>query len=663
MAKNREERQDLIIRHIADGGTIEEALAQCGIHRSTVQGWRNTDPTFKRRWYTAKQSGANQRAAKDAPSVYDPGRKMRQKPGYEQWLREYLGFPVPAHLQPVATAVEDRTNLVVIVLGPPGCGKDTTGGNFVLHESCDGHKRVAWIMESEKFSIRRMNERLGPYLTEPKTYDHTPDIPGGTKPTRNLIEDYGPFQWEKGMKYPDGTPVERPRWSAEEKYFITSRAPEADPNLWATGIQGALYGSRVDLMVISDPFTTENQKSPTARFDQMQWLRGTAKSRLDEGGRLLILGTRVASYDNYGVLLDEFTKGARVIYEDGYYQKWSNGTATVIFPALLTDENGEDVSYWPERFPLHGRLIEKDGTSHRVDDLDDEAYMALSESGARRERGLYEIRDADEATFQTLYQQNPPASSSGDFTEAILNHCDDPTRTLGVTRAGEVLVLGIDPARSGGAAWVLWGWDAKAGTATVVDCFFGEKLGMVGLREKLLVDPTLRYLPRYLCYEMNYEASVLDHPDVKDAMQSTATELVRHRTDRNRSDSDIGLPGMVFKMREGMIRFPTATADDERRMRQLKDHFLAWDIKTATQRTRSGQFKHIPDDLAMAAWIGFVKVREISERSGRIVPQRRVNAAVQAAWGTRRAPSQKEPVSEPITDLAGFWTEADGRPD
>ncbi|MFH2073333.1 MAG: hypothetical protein ABIJ75_10835, partial [Actinomycetota bacterium] len=431
--------------------------------------------------------------------------------------------------------------------------------------------------------------------------------------------------------------------------------PEADPNLWATGIQGALYGSRVGLMVISDPFTTENQKSPTGKYDQMQWLRGTAKSRLDEGGRLGILGTRVASWDNYGVLLDEFTRGARIVYQEGYYTKWSNGTATVIFPAIQTGDDGNDMSYWPERFPLHGQLIESDGTVHDVDGLTDGQYMALSEAGARRERGLYEIREADEATFQTLYQQNPPASESGDFTEAILGHCDDVTRTLGVTRPGEILVLGVDPARTGGAGWVLWGWDPKASTATVVDLFYGEKLGMVGLREKLLVDPTLRYLPRYLCYEMNYEASVLDHPDVKDALSSTATELVQHRTDRNRSDSEVGLPGMVFKMRDGTIRFPAATSDDVRRCRQLKDHFLAWDMKTAMNRTRSGQFKHIPDDLAMAAWIGFTKIRAIMTRDARLVPQRRVNQAVQAAWGTRKLSAVKEVVSEPVTDLAGAW--------
>jgi hypothetical protein len=93
----------------------------------------------------------------------------------------------------------------------------------------------------------------------------------------------------------------------------------------------------------------------------------------------------------------------------------------------------------------------------------------------------------------------------------------------------------------------------------------------------------------------------------------------------------------------------------------LKDHFLAWDMKTSTDRTRSGQFKHIPDDLAMAAWIGFTKIREMMDREGKMVPQRQVSAAVQQAWGTRRLPDSKKGSGyRPVTDVIGFWTGDDG---
>ena len=650
---------DRMVAAIAKTGSVETALHESQVPRRTHESWLKRYPWYKKDCANARNAAKEwaKSVARDK-LVFDPNRKLRRKPDFATWRREYIGRPVARHQEPVIEAMDDRTNLVVIVLGPPGSGKDVTSCDYVLYTSCDGYQKVAWIMESEKFSIRRVNQLIGPYLTEPQTYGHAPRGPDCTKPTRSLIEDYGPFQWERGMTFPDGTPVPRPRWTAEEKYFLYSKAPEAEPNLWATGINGTLYGARSDLMIISDPFTVENQRSPTARADQMAWIDGTMESRLDEAGRLIVLGTRVAAYDNYGVLLDQFTRGAHVIYENGYYQKWSNGTATVIYPAVQVDDSGAEVSYWPERFPLNDHFTRGGEVAAVADDLDDAGLMEMSATGASRERGLLGIRERKPETFQTLYQQQPPASSTGDFTEAVLNHCDDPDRTYGLAFPGEILVLGIDPARTGGAAWVMWAVNRKQGTVALVDSFYGERLGMVGLREKLLLDPINRYLPRYVCYETNYEASVLDHPDIKQALRDTSAELVLHRTGPggyNRTDSDVGLPGMVFRMRDGTIRFPALTTEDVRKTKQLKDHFLAWDMKTAAKRTRSGQFKHIPDDLAMAAWIGFTKAQSLLDRRGKIVAQRGTTSAVQRAWGHQLKPKDEPAKQREPLDVLGLW--------
>ena len=113
------------------------------------------------------------------------------------------------------------------------------------------------------------------------------------------------------MTYPDGRPVERTTWTQHEIYLLQSVAPEADPNLWATGMQGAMYGSRVDTMIMSDTFTVENQRSPTARAAQLDWTQGTVKSRLDEGGRLIFLLTRSNAEDNGG---SGFTPVLEIVY-------------------------------------------------------------------------------------------------------------------------------------------------------------------------------------------------------------------------------------------------------------------------------------------------------------------------------------------------------------
>lgn len=652
------ERKELILQVMSHHTSITDAFTEAGLNSDIARHWKARDPVFKERYDKQRlRMMARKRDAAQNSEVYDPSAKQRPKARYEEWLRDYIGFGVPEHLQAVVEMFEDHTNLVMFVLLPPGGGKDTTGGFFCTYESCDGYKRVAWIMEAEKFSIRRMNDRLSPYLTDPKTYGHTPDIPGGTRPTRNLIDDYGPFEWNKDLIYPDGSKVKRRRWSAEEKYFVSSRAPEADPNLWATGVSGKLYGARVDLMVISDPFTAENQRSPTLRASQLDWIRGTVKSRLDEGGRLIFLGTRVAHWDNYGVLLDEWTKVARVVKQEGPYTKWSNGTATVVLPAIQRDSDGGEVSYWPEKFPLEGKIITPDGTEHPSADLSDADIEHLASIGGRRERGLLEIRDESPSTFEVLYQQNPRPDMDGEFTMTLLNHCDDASRTLGVYDPKEDLVLGVDPARTGGAGWVLWGYNRDKGTATVVDLFYGEKLGMQGIKEKLLLNPIGKYFPRYLVYETNWGAEYLEFPEIKDAIRATATEVVQHNTNSsNRSQGEASVAGMALDMRSRMIRFPASTVDDERRMRLLKEHFMAWDSKTVSQaRSRSGQGGHQPDDLCMAAWVGFTKVKEIAKRTGRRLVQRQVPAVVRQRFGRTIDRRPTVAAAPPETDLLAAW--------
>ena len=67
---------------------------------------------------------------------------------------------------------------------------------------------------------------------------------------------------------------------------------------------------------------------------------------------------------------------------------------------------------------------------------------------------------------------------------------------------------------------------------------------------------------------------------------------------------------------------------------RIKEHFKSWDERELGVRTRSGSGGHRPDDLAMAAWIGFVKCLEILEGSQNNGIQRKmpVPPSVQRRW-------------------------------
>ena len=639
-----------VLGYLSVTGDILDSCELAGVASQTYYNWRSRDSTFKalsdNAIEVAKQTTASQTLIKD---VFDPEKVKSVRPPFNDFRMRIIGRPTPPHAQPIVDAWADETNLIVIVLAPPGAGKDTIAGDLTLYESVPRDQRVTWVMESANFSERRLT-RLERYFWDRKVYDIAPVGPGCQKPESTLMDDYGLFKWRKGLKYADGQRVGSPKWTKTELFFL-GRDNEADPNVWGTGIEGAMYGSRIDRAFLSDIFTAENQLSPATRDKQWSWLFGTFMTRLDEGGRAMFLGTRVGAWDNWGRLLDEMVTGAPIVHQDGYYTKYGNGVATVIFPAIQTDESGEDASYWPERFPLKSYLVKGDQrvevgpTTHQT------------EAGWRRIRGLYEIRDRNVDLFETMYQQNPSTDDQGEFSQTLLDHCDDPSRTYGVVKAGEILVLGIDPARTGGASWMMWAYDGEK--ITLVDEFYGENIGTHGLREKLLVDPIMRYLPRYAVYEGNRESSVLEHPQVIDAVKVTKTQLTTHNTNsQNRSVGELRVAAMSLDMAAGIIRFPASTPPDRIRSSRVKEHFRNWDQKQQIRQLTGNIRQSIPDDRAMAAWVGWVKIKELGGTRKMRPKGRRVAGRVARHWNEMRAGDNEKP--EVPSDLVSFYYQTGG---
>ena len=663
---DRIKRQEDYLELLSSGLTRPQAARHLGFSDTLVYAWMKKYPGFRERVRAAGESDG--RRPNKNRTYIDPDRPFPPKGDFATWRARYTGRQVEPHQRTLVRALEDRTNKKIIWLGPPGSGKDTTAQDWILYELCDDRTglRVAWMMESSDFAVRRL-ERLGRYLTDPRVYDATPEGATSVMPTGSLIEDYGPFRWDKEMYWKGGEPVLKAPWSQQRFYFVQNIAPEADPTLWATGVEGAIYGSRIGLLVLSDPFTRENQRSGTTRAAQLDFIKGTVRTRLDGRGRIVVLGTRVGpdEADNYPALVRYFVGRSRVIYEEDYYRKYSNGTAVIVQPAVLFDAAGREISYWPTKFPLRDQIVLPDTSWIEKDTLSDEAIMEFSHrDDIDLIEGLLSIRDDDEITFDTVYQQNPPSTSGGEFADIILDHCDDPERSYGVYRPKEILVLGVDPARSGGAAWVIWGVDREAQTLTVVDWYYAERLGIPGIAQHLIADPIERYLPREMCYETNHEAGVLFLPEVQRIIRESAVRVREHHTHGNRSIGEGSVASMSIGMRAGTIRFPVASAADRQRTAFFKQQFRNWDSGVASQRTRGGQWRHNPDDLCMASWIGWLRARELLERSlSERIAHRLVPAVTLRRWhvGTNHPPEETQP--PPVTDVVGLFFRQDATGD
>jgi hypothetical protein len=604
------------------GMSFNDAVAGAAVVRSTAEGWRITYPPFGVEVNRLLEQNARDReqlrAERRQEMLEQKGLILRREPPPDRgsiadFRLRYFGRPTPIHQQTAEMALEDSSNLYVFIFGPTGMGKDTMAGDYVAYELAPDRTGLtaAWFMETGPFSERRLG-RLARYLTDPMAYRFAPEkTPGGMVPAGSLIADFGPFQWEPGMVWEDGSEVHRPTWTKNELYFVRAVAPEQDPNLWATGVQGATYGSRIKLCVCSDMFTKENQKSPTERRDQYEWVDGTLDTRLDESGRLVVIGTWLPIEHNYEVLLDNYLAGARVLRQvrlgPGVYTKYSNGVAVVVVKAIYEDpETGEEQSYWPERFPLDDRLRLQDGSEIPVEELSDEAMLSLADEGAQRERGLRSKRQRSPVVFKAMYQQERDrVVEAADFTEEVFEQARDPSRSWGQLLPHEIRLLGVDPARRYGAAWSLLAVDRVDKCLTIAQFWWGDNLGYTGIKDRLILQPLGLYHPSWLCYEDNREGSVLGDTVIWQAIESSGVGVFTHNTGLERGHIDVGPGALASWMLSGRLRYPYMTAEDRARAEILETQFKAWDRNP--DRSKPGRAGHEPDDLTMATWVAWLK--------------------------------------------------------
>lgn len=621
-----------VLISLRNGATYTEAVRSAGVQIRTGKGWRESYPAFDHA--CRDLIAANQRARAQVRQVEREAdletsglklpfkRTMPPPVGLAEFRWTYFGQPTPLHLQAPTRALEDLTNNYVFIFGPTGMGKDTLAVQYAAWRQCPDitGRRITTIMKTQPKAIRRM-QRIGRYLTDPSVYREPPErTPDGQVPTRSLIDDYGPFKWEPGMVWEDGTEVERLPWNILGLYFLYSGGgAEQDPSWQALGVEGALQGDRVDEAILSDIFDLENQKSPTSRQDQLNWTNGILHSRLDELGRMVMLGNWLHIPHNYEEILANYLADASVVHREqvgpSTYTKYDNGVAVVIIKAVYEDpDTGDELSYWPERFPLDDAIISPDGAQVLpMGTVDVDTLEEYGRAGWKRLRGLRGIRAKEPVIFRAMYnQERDPDVSFADFDDATLDAAEDPTRSFGTIRPHEVLVLGVDPARRYGAAWILWAVDRAQQTMTIADFYWGDQLGYSGIKDRLILRPIARYSPAWLAYEDNREGSVLADTTIHKVIADSGIGVFTHNTGMERADREVGPGALAVDMRAGRILIPAAAALDRARGLTLRSQFKAWDINP--DRSKPGRPGHDPDDLAMAAWVGWLKARTFLER-------------------------------------------------
>ena len=367
---------------------------------------------------------------------------------------------------------------------------------------------------------------------------------------------------------------------------------EKDPNIEAVGIGGQIYGKRADMIIVDDAVTLSNAND----FErQIKWLTQDVRSRLNPTGKLIIIGTRVASVDLYRELRQEDR------YPGGLVP-WTY----LAMPALLSTD--EDPDKWETLWPKSDAPFDGQEESDK-----DENGLYPRWSG----RNLYNERQAmDTSTWALVYQQQDVSENSA-FDPVCVRGSIDGMRKSGALVAGHPghpkdlsgfsIICGLDPAMIGDTAAICYAIDRSSNKRYIIDAIKITRPSPADIRD-LIFNWTSLYGPSEWIVEKNAFQSFLTQDEgIRQHLASRGVLLREHHTGNNKWDAGFGVASMSTLFgtkqhdgkhhRDNLIHLPS---DQTENVKALIEQLITW---TPTTKGKT--------DLVMALWFCEIRAREM----------------------------------------------------
>ena len=368
---------------------------------------------------------------------------------------------------------------------------------------------------------------------------------------------------------------------------------EKDPNIEAVGIGGQIYGKRADMIIIDDAVTLSNAND----FErQIKWLTQDVRSRLNPTGKLIVIGTRVASVDLYKELRNEDRYPGGIV-------PWSY----LAMPALLeiADKPEEWVTLWPESDqPFDGQ---------KEEERDSSTGFYPRWNG----RNLYNERQSMDASTWALIYQQQDISDDAAFDPVCVRGSIDGMRKSGRLTAGHpghprdlngfTYICGLDPAMVGDTAAICYAIDRATSKRYIVDAIKITRPSPAAIRN-LIFDWTSLYGPSEWIVEKNAFQSFLTQDEgIKMHLASKGVQFKEHHTGNNKWDTGFGVASMATLFgtkqydnkhhRDNLIHLPS---DQTENIKALIEQLITWSPTTKGKT-----------DMVMALWFCEIRAREM----------------------------------------------------
>jgi len=563
-----------IIDFLIQGYSVQKACDAVGRSIKTYEYYRKTDPDFalaidKIRSMTARG---------------EIGGPTKEVPPFPEFSEKYLGTQVFTHQKHWIDLLEGRVPQEVhpsiiyepgapdllIVNTPPEHAKSTTiTVNYAVYRICQNPNIRIMIVSKTQAMAQKFLLSIKNRLTHPKYQDlHLAFGPAGGFEKNS-------DSWKQDLIY----------LSADAR-----DSGEKDPTVQAIGIRGHIYGSRADLIIMDDCVDHTNAHEYEKQID---WIQSEVMSRIDnDGGKLLVVGTRLRPKDLYSELRDPMR-----------YPDETSPWTYFAQPAVLefADNSKDWVTLWAKTNmpPVSGKGVPDENGLY-----DKWTGEALSKKRGRMSPNLWAM----------VYQQQQVHEDSAfpsDAVKGVINAGRNigriPKGMPGVRPQGMdglIVVAGFDPAGAGYSAAVAIGLDISTQKRYLLDV--SNVAGMLPDEIRSLIkDWTDKYNISEWRIEKNaFQTMLTQDREVREYLSSRGAVLREHHTGQNKWDTDFGVASLTTLFHghaEGnaLIEFPSTHASEG--LKALIEQLVTWYPDSPKSQKK---------DCVMAFWFAELACRD-----------------------------------------------------
>jgi len=537
-----------LLDFLKQGYSVQKACDSVGRSVKTYEYYRKTDPAFA----TAIDRLRSMVARGEMGST-------TEVPPFPEFSEKYLGTQVflhqrhwidllegrePTEVHPSITHEKGSGDLIIINTPPEHAKSTTITVNYAVYRICQNPNIRIMVVSKTQAMAQKFLLSIKNRLTHPRYQE--------------LQLAFGP---------PGGFEKNSDSWKQDLIYLSSESrdSGEKDPTVQAVGIRGHIYGARADLIIMDDCVDHTNAHEFEKQID---WIQSEVMSRIDnDGGRLLVVGTRLRPKDLYSELRDPMR-----------YPDETSPWTYFAQPAVLEfDEEPEKwVTLWPKTnmAPVSGNGIpDANGL------FDKWNGPALHKKRSRMSPNLWAM----------VYQQQQVHEDSAFPTDAVKGVING-ARNIGLIPKGKagvrpygmdglIVVAGLDPAGSGYTAAVCLALEVSSQKRYLLDVSNVAGMKPDDLRN-LIKDWTDKYgISEWRVEKNAFQTMLTQDREVREYLSSRGASLKEHHTGQNKWDTDFGVASLTtlfygWEDDKALIEFPSSHASEG--LKALIEQLVTW---------------------------------------------------------------------------------------